>query len=397
MRCSSGVHLLGRARAHDVIVVGARAAGAATAMLLARRGVRTLLVADRPVARTAPAQPLTRAGVVLLRRWGVLDALVAAGTLPLTHTTFRHGDHQVRMSVRPSHGVDALYAPGHGRLEQLLVAAAVDAGAVLCHDTSVVDVVEREGRVAGVRVLTTAGRTAEIGAHVVVGADGSRSAVARCVGAPFSRVGAPASVTTYAYWPAPTDDGYTWIFGRSVRAGIIPTDDGEMCVFVTGAPERIGGGGVAALREELTAAAPELAAPLRPAPRQPARTSPARRNYIRAAHGPGWALVGEAGFRTERLGPHGATDALRDAELLARAILQGLDGSLDLALASYEAERERLGAPLFDVIDRLAGHRWRDAQLDELLRLLSAAMADEVEALAALEPASSRSVAISGR
>jgi 2-polyprenyl-6-methoxyphenol hydroxylase-like FAD-dependent oxidoreductase len=388
MRSSSHPHPLRSAPAHDVIVVGARAAGAATAMLLARRGVRTLLLADRPVAGgSAPPQPLTRAGVVLLARWGVLDALVAAGTPPLSHTTFRHGEHQVRMSVKPSHGVEALYAPGHRRLEQLLVAAAVDAGAVLHHDASVVDVVERDGRVAGVHVLTTDGGTTELGARVVVGADGSRSAVARSVGAPFSRVGSPASVTTYSYWPDPASEGYTWIFGRSVRAGIIPTDGGQLCVFVTAASERIGGGGVAAIRDELAATAPDLAALLRPAPRQLARTTLARRNYIRSAHGPGWALAGEAGFRTDRLGPHGATEALRDAELLARAILDGLDGSLDLALARYEAERDRLGTPVFDVVDRLAGHRWRDAELDELLLLLSAAMADEVEALAALESA----------
>jgi len=290
------------------------------------------------------------------------------------------------MSVKPSHGVDALYAPAHGRLEQLLVAAAVDAGAVLHHDTSVVDVVDRRGRVAGVRVLTTDGGTAELGARVVIGADGSRSAVARSVDAPFSRVGSAATVTTYAYWPGPAAEGYTWIFGRSVRAGIIPTDDGEMCVFVTGAPERIRGGGMTAIRDELAAAAPDLAALLRTAPTQAARTSPARRNAIRRAQGPGWALAGAAGFRMERLGPHGCTDALRDAELLARAIVDGLDGSLDLALANYEAERDRLGVPVFDVVDRLAGHCWRDAELDELLLRLGAAMADEVDALAALEP-----------
>lgn len=93
----------------DVIVVGAGAAGAATAMLLARRAVRTLLL-ERDEVGTGDASThiLTRAGVLLLARWGVLDRVIAAGTPPIRRTTYRYDGERVVMSVLPSHGVDAL-------------------------------------------------------------------------------------------------------------------------------------------------------------------------------------------------------------------------------------------------------------------------------------------------
>ena len=55
-------------------------------------------------------------------------------------------------------------------------------------------------------------------------------------------------------------------------------------------------------------------------------------------------------------------------------------------LAGYQTTRDALSSDLFDVIDVIAGHRWTDVEIPELLRRLSASMADEVEALAALPP-----------
>ena len=109
--------------------------------------------------------------------------------------------------------------------------------------------------------------------------------------------------------------------------------------------------------------------------------------YLRQAHGPGWALVGDAGYFKDPISAHGLTDALRDAELLARAVVDGFgaEPSLDAALADYEATRDRLSIPLFDIVDRIASHRWDDAEIADLLLQLSSSMADEVETLAALD------------
>ncbi len=82
------------------------------------------------------------------------------------------------------------------------------------------------------------------------------------------------------------------------------------------------------------------------------------------------------------------TDALRDAELLARAVVDGLGGSTSLeeALAGYQDTRDRLSLPLFDIVGRIASQQWDDTEIGHLLLQLSSAMADEVEALAALDP-----------
>src|SRR5689334_22268391 len=96
----------------DVIVVGGRAAGAASAMLLARGGIRTLLIDDGSTGSySPPTHALMRGGVLQLSRWGLLDSVVAAGTPPVKRTTVRYRDETTVMSVKPSHGVDALYAP----------------------------------------------------------------------------------------------------------------------------------------------------------------------------------------------------------------------------------------------------------------------------------------------
>ena len=107
--------------------------------------------------------------------------------------------------------------------------------------------------------------------------------------------------------------------------------------------------------------------------------------YLRRATGPGWALVGDAGYFKDPLTAHGITDALRDAEFLARAVI---DGSQD-ALGEYERTRDRLSLPLLAVAESIAAYRWDLGEIRELLLAESAAMKPEVAALRALDaPAS---------
>src|SRR3954470_19143042 len=112
----------------DVVVVGARVAGAATAMLLARRGVHVALVdRSRLAADTLSTHALMRAGVLQLHRWGLLDRVRAAGTPPVRRTTFRYHDAIVPITIKPSNGVDALYAPRRTVIDPILVNAASEA------------------------------------------------------------------------------------------------------------------------------------------------------------------------------------------------------------------------------------------------------------------------------
>ena len=97
----------------DVVVVGARVAGSATAMLLARAGLRVLVLDRmRPGADTLSTHALMRAGTLQLKRWGLLDQVVASGTPAVHRTVFHYGDGEtVPVSIKPAAGVDALYAP----------------------------------------------------------------------------------------------------------------------------------------------------------------------------------------------------------------------------------------------------------------------------------------------
>ncbi|HKE70996.1 MAG TPA: FAD-dependent monooxygenase, partial [Nocardioidaceae bacterium] len=227
------------------------------------------------------------------------------------------------------------------------------------------------------------------GARVVVGADGFRSTIAGSVGAPVERAGESATAVTYGYWSGLETDGYEWNFRPNAASGVIPTNGGEACVFVSARPDRIGRGGLRVLNRIMAESSPDLASRLAVAvPPSELRTFPGLRGYSRRSWGPGWALVGDAGYFKDPLSAHGLTDALRDAELLARALVAVfVEGAAERdALAGYQQTRDELSAELFDVMDVIAGHGWTDAEIPDLLLRLSAAMTGEVEALAALPP-----------
>ena len=373
----------------DVVVVGARLAGAATAMLLARRGVRVALVdRSRLAADTLSTHALMRAGVLQLHRWGLLDRVRAAGTPPVRRTTFSYDDAVVPITIKPSNGVDALYAPRRTVIDPILVTAAAEAGADVRFGVTVTGLTRsRDGRPDGVTGTGADGRPVTIRARFVVGADGIRSTIAGLVEAPYEHRGRHASAVTYGYWTGAQVDGYEWIFHPDAAAGAIPTNGGQVCVFASATPERIGRGGTGVIESIVRSSAPDLAERLRTA-QAPLHTRTFRGHpgFLRKPWGNGWALVGDAGYFKDPLSAHGMTDALRDAELVARALAAVLEGADETdALAGYQATRDALSLPLFEVIDRIASHQWTNAEIGDLLLRLSSAMADEVELLAGLD------------
>ena len=135
-------------------------------------------------------------------------------------------------------------------------------------------------------------------------------------------------------------------------------------------------------------ASPDLAERLAPAPPAARHAHLPRPSRLPAAGwGPGWALVGDAGYFKDPLSAHGLTDALRDAELLARAIVSTAttDEPEPVALARYQSTRDHLSQSMFDAMDVIAGQRWSEDEIGALLRRISAATADEVDAIAALD------------
>jgi 2-polyprenyl-6-methoxyphenol hydroxylase-like FAD-dependent oxidoreductase len=379
---------------YDVVVVGGRVAGASTALLLARAGARVALV-DRSVrgSDTVSTHGLMRAGVLQLSRWGLLDQVVAAGTPPIRATSFHYaGDRTVRVSIRPTPGVTALYAPRRKVLDRLLVDAAADSGVETFHDTTVVGLLrDTTGRVSGVRARTRRGADVDLAAPVTVGADGIRSLVAREAGAPVVRQGRTASAVLYRYLPGVVSDGYEWAYGDGAAAGLIPTNGGETCVFVSTTPDRMRSlrrdGSEAAFAALLGRAGPALVDRV-------AGTTEGGRiqgwaglpGYVRRSWGPGWALVGDSGYFKDPITTHGMTDAMRDAELLATALLDATRGGASeaVALARYQAVRDGLSTALFAVTEDVAAYDWDTGRVQTLLRRVSSAMSDEVDHLQSL-------------
>jgi flavin-dependent dehydrogenase len=367
---------------YDVVVVGARAAGAATAMLLARQGRRVLLLdRDRYGTDTLSTHALMRGGVFLLSRWGLLDGIVAAGTPPVRRTRFDYGVDSVTVAIKPTLGVQALYAPRRTVLDPLLVHAAVAAGAEVRFGVRVAGLLRDDsGRVVGVYGRDRTGAAVAVRAGLTVGADGIRSTVARAAGAATQRAGTGAGAVIYGYWSELPVEGYEWFYRDGHTAGLIPTNGGEVCVFAGAHADTLAAGRPDYHR--LLAAATGGAGGRLAAARPPSRlrTWVGRPSFVRQAHGPGWVLVGDAGSFFDPLSTHGITDALRDAEMLARAV-----DDLD----RYAGDRDRATGPMFDVVDRIAGYGWDSEEIRSHLRDLSSAMSAELKLIAAGYPAAS--------
>lgn len=368
----------------DVVVVGARVAGAATAMLLARSGLRVLAI-DRAAygSDTFSSHALMRGAVTQLDRWGVSGELRRLA--PAIHrTVFRYGDETVEVDVTRDGRAEPLMAPRRFLLDRVLADAAAEAGADVRFRTTLVGV-ERSasGRVQAVRLSDRSGRSVTVGTDHLVGADGLRSAVARHLDIPVVRQGRHASAFAFRYVGGCDlpDDAYQWLWRTGCGGGVIPTDGGVTGVFVGVPPDRFRrefrGGVEAGYHQVLHQLDPGVAAAVRSAePVGPIRSWPGVPGQFRQASGPNWALVGDAGYFKDPYAAHGISDALRDAELAAAAIVEG-------RLDRYGPTRDELSSPLFDVLEEIASYRWTLDTLPGLHRALSRAMSGELEALAA--------------
>ncbi|PUA80802.1 NAD(P)/FAD-dependent oxidoreductase [Nocardioides currus] len=375
---------------YDVVVVGARVSGASTAMLLARAGLRVaLLDRGRRGSDTLSTHALMRPGVVQLSRWGVLDGVVAAGTPAVRRTVFHYPDGEdVEVAIKPRHGVDALYAPRRHLLDRLLVEAAEAAGVHVLHETAVT-ALRRDptGRVSGVSATGPGGRT-ELAAELTIGADGIRSVVAEQTGAAVLWQGRSAGAVLYRYVEDGPADAYEWAYGAGAAAGVIPTNDGAACVFVSTTPRHMRALRRSGVEHAMTAlmreAGPSLVERVRDArPVSGVRGWAGVPGYSRRSWGPGWALVGDAGYFKDPITSHGITDSLRDAELLADRVVAALycDEREEDALAAYQATRERLSRGLFDVTEGVAAYDWDADGIRNLLHRFSASMRAELEHL----------------
>jgi flavin-dependent dehydrogenase len=378
---------------HDVVIVGGRVAGSATAMLLAHLGHDVVIVdqASFP-SDTVSTHSIARSGVVQLRRWGLVDEVLASGAPAIRQVTFNAAGESTRRTIKDKAGVDFLVAPRRYLLDTLLATAAEHAGAEL-HTGITVTGLQRDGggRVVGVSGHDRTGDRVQIGARYVVGADGLRSRVAGLVDATINETGRAGGAAQYTYYAgSPWTDIEFFVAERSF-AGVFPTHDGQACIWVctpsadAKAVRRRTGSRVEAFGQLLERSAPELAERLRHA----RRTSPVQGmlrqpNQLRQAFGPGWALVGDAGYYRDAITAYGISDAFRDAEFLAVALDRALngDGEEVTALSAYQQHRDQALREIFEITCRLAAYPPVPTFV-ELQKQLSAAIDKDAAALAA--------------
>jgi flavin-dependent dehydrogenase len=339
---------------YDAIIVGARVAGSPVAMLLARTGYRVLLVdRDRFPSDTMSTHYIHKPGVAQLQEWGLLDRVLATGAPPIYRlTTSRAG---IALSGMPPHpGVSFTLCPRRHALDQVLVDAAVEAGAEF-RDGFVVDALLWDsGAVVGVRGHRKGGYPVEERARVVIGADGMRSMVARAVAAPEYNTRPSMGCGYYAYFSGVPMDGAEVHFRRDTIVFGFPTNDGQTCIAVE-YPNRA----FAAIRSDHEGA---FYRALEGVPGLAARVASGRResrfegtgdlpNFFRKPYGPGWALVGDAGYHKDPVTGLGITDAFLDARRLVEALDDGFSGRqpLDQALTCYEQRRNARAFPLYEV------------------------------------------------
>jgi 2-polyprenyl-6-methoxyphenol hydroxylase-like FAD-dependent oxidoreductase len=393
---------------YDVVVVGARVAGASTAMLLARAGHRVAVVDRvRMPSDTLSTHLVWPAGVVQLRRWGVLDEILGAGTPALEVIRNDVDGLAIELPVWPESGVDAVCAPRRTVLDPALLGAAERAGATVIEGVTVDGLSHAaDGTVDGVVGHRADGRPLRLAARFVVGADGWRSRVARDAGAAATDERAPSNAVHYAYWAGLEDRGVEfWYRTTGLMAGVFPTNGGA-CVYVNCRTERAG-----ELRRDLergyrrllTQAAPDLAARLEDATMtSPVRGTPGLPGFRRHPYGPGWVLVGDAGITKDPASAHGITAALRDAELAAIAVdvsLRDAASEAD-AMQRFHEERERMTRGLYDLSWAMASYEWDAASLLDLQSRFADDLVSEARDVVALDapwPPSGRRLAALGQ
>ena len=357
---------------YDAIVVGARCAGAPTAMLLARRGYRVLAV-DRArfPSDTVSTHLVHPPGVAALRRWGLLDRVITTGC-PAIHTyAFDFGP----FTLAGSPGVDradVAYAPRRTVLDKILVDAASAAGVDVREGFIVEGVVFDGDRVAGIRGNRPGGAAVTERARVVIGADGLRSLVAQAVDAPRYREKAPLLAAYYSYWSGLPMEGRFEVYSRPHRAfAAWPTNDG-LTLVIGGWPYSEFEAKKADIERhflEVIDLAPDFADRLRGARREERFAGMAVPGYFRKPFGQGWALVGDAGYNKDFITAQGIQDAFRDAERCARALDEAWSGrrAFEEAMADYQAARDEHVLPMYELTAEIASLEPPPPELQQIL------------------------------
>jgi flavin-dependent dehydrogenase len=357
---------------YDAIVVGARCAGAPTAMLLARKGYRVLVV-DRASfpSDTVSTHVIHAPGVAALRRWGLLDQVIATGCPPVETYSFDFGPFTITGTPRPHEGISSAYAPRRTLLDKILVDAADHAGAEVRERFTVDEIVVDDGAVVGLRGHGEDGRPVLERARVVIGADGRNSHVAKAVQPEHYHDKPMLQWSYYTYWSDFPVDGFEIVSRPDRGWAAVETNDG-LTMLVVGWPyaeSQAYKADVEANYLKTLELAPEFAERVRRATRQERFAGGSVPNFFRKPFGRGWALVGDAGYNKDPITAQGISDAFRDAELCSTALDEAFnDGrTFHEAMAAYQQTRDNHVLPIYDFTTQLATLEAPPPEMQQLL------------------------------
>jgi flavin-dependent dehydrogenase len=354
-----------------VVVVGARCAGSATARLLAQSGLRVLVLdkASFP-SDTVSTHGIGDVGLQLLQRWGLLDAILATDVPQESSVGLKLGDAEMEMQI-PA-GALAPVCPRRTVLDDILVQAARAAGAEVREKGSCRELIRENGTVVGIRYSDRKDHSHEVRARLVIGADGVSSFVAKAVKARWYDV-RPSKVSfRYAYYSGIPIKRVDMAWSHPYFAYVFPTNDDLACMAGVTADSDFGAlvaGGEQALVDLFEATSLRLADALRGG-RRVSRFFNFRRQPGRfvVPYGPGWALVGDAGYYRDPVTGRGISDAFAGAQLLADAVIEGFEqpAAMQEALARYQSRRDDLVGDAYAATQRLASLEWRNEDLPGL-------------------------------
>ena len=345
---------------YDAIIVGARCAGSPTAMLLARKGYRVLLLdkASFP-SDTISTHIIWPHGAEIMDRWGLLDRLAASNCPPIAlNMIFDVGPFALKGAVSSTNRGRGGFCPRRTVLDKLLVDAAVEAGAELRERFTVDALTWEDDRVVGIKGHSHDGGTVEERARVVIGADGAQSSVAKGVAAAEYDTVPPLATFYYSYYSGFEAEDIEQHIRDYQAAGCFPTNDGATLLVVVWPSHKF-----KEVRTDIEGqaykvfASTTIADRLRSACREEKWVGTAGvANYFRQPYGPGWALVGDAGYQKDPITAQGISDAFIDAEHLVNALDAGFSGRRPLAdaLAAYQVSRDERVKPLYNFTCELA-------------------------------------------
>jgi 2-polyprenyl-6-methoxyphenol hydroxylase-like FAD-dependent oxidoreductase len=247
-------------------------------------------------------------------------------------------------------------------------------GAELRDGFTVDEVVAAEGTVTGIRGHTKGVPAVTEHARVVIGADGRHSLVARTVQAEQYNERRSRLAMYYAYWSDLPADGFDTTVRAEHRRGwaTAPTHD-DLTVLPFGWPVDE----FKANRTDVEAnffatidLAPEFAGRVRAATRESKFIGSAELpGYFRKPFGPGWVLVGDAGYHKKPITAMGINDAFRDAELLVGALDDAFSGrrSYEEGMSEYQQTRDHEAGPVYEFTDDFAQLRPPPPEMQQLI------------------------------